>query len=341
MDASNTPAQPVENQDQSRPLTTDAALSNPGAFSLFNPYAAAAAAAIAVANQQMAQQAMQSHAPQQPAYVYAPPPTSSNLQPTTTSATSHAPPPVEKAQSNAASTNVPFAQSASASGVASPAQLSPFSFSPHQFAALLGGGFPSATPAVQQTSGTVYNKVLTSTAASAMASPLAAVQKMPHAAVAAAAAQVVAAHAVSASSEAMASAVLANMQDWKLDQLGTCCNALTWKRCCAFITDLLLPSTIESHVQSLRNANQSIPEAIAKLLADARRKHEKRAAKRMANRKSASTSRARKKALIDKMTNANVRLRRQAMILNLLPDLVIAVTVDGKITFCSAQVRLT
>ena len=94
-------------------------------------------------------------------------------------------------------------------------------------------------------------------------------------------------------------------------------------------------------MQSLRNANQSIPDSAMLLLAEARRKHEKRAAKRMANRKSASSSRARKKALIDKMTNANARLRRQAMILNLLPDLVIAITVDGKITFCSAQVCLT
>jgi PAS domain-containing protein len=75
------------------------------------------------------------------------------------------------------------------------------------------------------------------------------------------------------------------------------------------------------------------------LLADARRKQEKRTAKRVANRKSASSSRARKKALIDEMTKANARLRRQAMILSLLPDLVIAITVDGTITFCSAQVE--
>lgn len=218
MGSSNTPAQPVENQAQSRPFTTDAAPSHPGAFSPFNPYAAAAAAAIAAANQQMAQHSMQSLAPQQPAY--APPPMNSNLQAATTSVTSYALPSVNKAQPNA-SAYVPFVQNASA-GVASPAQLSPFAFSPHQFAALLGGGFPAATPTVQQNSGTSYNKALPSTAESAMAPALAAVQSMPHAAVAAAAAQVVAAHAASASSGAMAHAVLANMQNWKLDQLGTC-----------------------------------------------------------------------------------------------------------------------
>jgi hypothetical protein len=54
---------------------------------------------------------------------------------------------------------------------------------------------------------------------------------------------------------------------------------------------------------------------------------------------SASTSRARKKALVEEMTRTNERLRRQAMILSLLPDLVIAITTEGEITFCSAQVE--
>jgi len=75
------------------------------------------------------------------------------------------------------------------------------------------------------------------------------------------------------------------------------------------------------------------------LLADARRKEEKRTAKRVANRKSACTSRARKKALVEEMTRTNAKLKRQALILSLLPDLVVAITVDGEITFCSAQVE--
>jgi PAS domain-containing protein len=78
---------------------------------------------------------------------------------------------------------------------------------------------------------------------------------------------------------------------------------------------------------------------VALLLADARKKEEKRTAKRVANRKSACTSRARKKALVEEMTKANARLRRQAMILALLPDMVVAITEDGEITFCSAQVE--
>ena len=59
----------------------------------------------------------------------------------------------------------------------------------------------------------------------------------------------------------------------------------------------------------------------------------------MANRKSACTSRARKKALVEEMTRTNERLKRQALILSLLPDLVISITVDGEITFCSDQVQ--
>ena len=39
------------------------------------------------------------------------------------------------------------------------------------------------------------------------------------------------------------------------------------------------------------------------------------------------------------MTKTNVRLRRQAVILSLLPDLVVAIKDDGTITFCSAQVE--
>jgi hypothetical protein len=75
------------------------------------------------------------------------------------------------------------------------------------------------------------------------------------------------------------------------------------------------------------------------LQADMRRKEEKRHAKRLANRKSAYTSRARKKALIEEMTRDNARLRRQAMILSYLPDPVVAIRADGVITFCSMQVE--
>ena len=82
-----------------------------------------------------------------------------------------------------------------------------------------------------------------------------------------------------------------------------------------------------------------MPQAIALLVADLRRKEEKRHAKRLANRKSACTSRARKKALIDEMTMENARLRRQALILSYLPDPVVTIRADGVITFCSMQVE--
>jgi len=96
---------------------------------------------------------------------------------------------------------------------------------------------------------------------------------------------------------------------------------------------------LESHVNLLRENNQPISQSIALLLADARRKEEKRHAKRLANRKSACTSRARKKALIEEITKDNARLRRQALILSYLPDPVLAITADGVITFCSMQVE--
>jgi PAS fold len=85
--------------------------------------------------------------------------------------------------------------------------------------------------------------------------------------------------------------------------------------------------------------NQPIPQPVALLLSESQRKVSKKNAKRVANRKSASTSRARKKALVEEMTKTNARLKRQAMILALLPDLVITTNTEGDITFCSAQVE--
>jgi len=128
-------------------------------------------------------------------------------------------------------------------------------------------------------------------------------------------AQVVAARAaVAASSGAMAGALLPSMHNWPLDQL-------------------------EQHVKLLQQMNRPIPQSAALLLADARRKEQKKTAKRVANRKSACTSRARKKAFVEEMTRTNARLRRQALILALIPDLVITISEKGEITFCSAQVE--
>jgi hypothetical protein len=154
-------------------------------------------------------------------------------------------------------------------------------------------------------------------------------------------------------------AMLSNMQTWKHDQLGKSNpgNSLPVYATGNFRQVHLISSPpyfsvpishnhlntlsqpTESHVQLLRDTNQTIPQPVAMHLADARRKEEKRSAKRVANRKSACTSRARKKALVEEMTRTNARLKRQALILALLPDLVIAITVEGEITFCSAQVR--
>jgi PAS domain S-box-containing protein len=115
------------------------------------------------------------------------------------------------------------------------------------------------------------------------------------------------------------------------------------KRCTKSQSSHPLPCSIllppERHVQLLDQMKQPVPQTVSLLLADARRKTEKKEAKRVANRKSACTSRARKKALVQEMTETNARLKRQALILALLPDLVIVIDVEGEITFCSAQVE--
>jgi len=107
-------------------------------------------------------------------------------------------------------------------------------------------------------------------------------------------------------------ALLSDMQSWCLEQL-------------------------DQHIALLQQMNQSVPHSVAILRAEAERKIKKKNDKRVANRKSASNSRARKKALVEEMTKTNARLKKQAMILALLPDLVMTTTIDGEITFCSAQ----
>jgi PAS domain-containing protein len=96
---------------------------------------------------------------------------------------------------------------------------------------------------------------------------------------------------------------------------------------------------LEHHVKLMMELNQPIPHQVWLLLQEKRAVEEKKMAKRLVNRKSASTSRARKKKLVEEMAQNNARLRRQAIILSLLPDLVMAITTDGEITFCSGQVE--
>lgn len=74
---------------------------------------------------------------------------------------------------------------------------------------------------------------------------------------------------------------------------------------------------------------------ISRILEEQRRQDEKRRVKRAANRKSASTSRARKKALVDDMTAKNERMKQHALILSMLPDLVLAVCRSGEMTYVS------
>lgn len=96
---------------------------------------------------------------------------------------------------------------------------------------------------------------------------------------------------------------------------------------------------LEQHVKLMSDLNQPIPHQVWLLLQELRAIEEKKMAKRLVNRKSASTSRARKKKLVEEMAQNNARLRRQAIILSLLPDLVIVITPDGEIVFCSGQVE--
>ncbi|KAL7477551.1 hypothetical protein ACHAW6_003357 [Cyclotella cf. meneghiniana] len=107
---------------------------------------------------------------------------------------------------------------------------------------------------------------------------------------------------------------LLTLQTWSIEQLG-------WYEVLVLIQSPQLSS--EYHIRKLQENNQPIPNTVRIVLEDVRNKEEKKHAKRMANRKSASTSRSRKKQLIDELTAAHAKLRRQALILAYLPDPVV------------------
>lgn len=71
------------------------------------------------------------------------------------------------------------------------------------------------------------------------------------------------------------------------------------------------------------------------ILADARRMEERKAAKRIANRKAASNSRARKRMQMEQLMENNASLQRYADILHALPDWILLITMDGLISFSS------
>eukprot|EP00804_Cyclotella_cryptica_P028272 CCRYP_014615-RB/>CCRYP_014615-RB protein AED:0.09 eAED:0.09 QI:262/1/1/1/0.66/0.5/4/768/588 len=96
---------------------------------------------------------------------------------------------------------------------------------------------------------------------------------------------------------------------------------------------------LESYAKHLKSCNQSVPNAVNIVIEDFYAKERKRKAKRSANRKSASDSRARKIRLIEELTATNAKLRRQALILSYMPDPVAAVGIDGVIKFCSVPME--
>ncbi len=83
----------------------------------------------------------------------------------------------------------------------------------------------------------------------------------------------------------------------------------------------LLVKATESHVNQIKVAPQPVSESMSVVsLNTHRRKQEKNEARRIANKKSAVRSRARKKVKIDQMALDNKRLKRLSSILSFLPD---------------------
>ena len=76
---------------------------------------------------------------------------------------------------------------------------------------------------------------------------------------------------------------------------------------------------IESYVQSLKDSNRPIPNAIQFLVDAARKQEMRRHSKRESNRKSAKKSRKRKEELIEDLVTVNDKFRRQAFVVSFCP----------------------
>ena len=99
---------------------------------------------------------------------------------------------------------------------------------------------------------------------------------------------------------------------------------------CGVPSSMLHPSSMHSsqHGQHLEEVSAE----------HQRREDEKKRLKRVANRKSAYSSRARKKQHVEEMSNANRDMQQHAHILDLLPDLILGVDRSGDISFVSQSV---
>jgi len=82
-------------------------------------------------------------------------------------------------------------------------------------------------------------------------------------------------------------------------------------------------------------ASPPAPELMQALLRQKQHQQERKEAVRAANRRSATTSRARKRAVQEEMEAHNQILRRRTQVLALLPDLILAVDAEGRITYSS------
>jgi hypothetical protein len=100
---------------------------------------------------------------------------------------------------------------------------------------------------------------------------------------------------------------------------------------------LTIATSTQTEARAKRFKTSTIPQSLAILLSRARRKEEQLNRRKLANRKSASTARARKKAEFDVLSQENLKLKKERLIISFLPDPVAVVNEDGEISFASAQ----
>lgn len=95
----------------------------------------------------------------------------------------------------------------------------------------------------------------------------------------------------------------------------------------------------QPHHQHAHYAEVGVPVQVQQLIEQQAHEELRKSVKRTANRRSASTCRARKKFLVENMAEANDRMRKRSRVLSLLPDMILAMRKNGVVTYASENCR--
>lgn len=96
-----------------------------------------------------------------------------------------------------------------------------------------------------------------------------------------------------------------------------------------------MSSLLGMYPASIPGSYGAAPVHVQRLVEQQVQEEMRKSAKRAANRRSATTCRARKRQLMENMAEANERMRKRCRVLALHPDMILAFGRDGVVTYAS------